>query len=323
MKTKLPATFPKAKKKELDQIVGIIQSNARVEMVILYGSYARGDFVEKEEYNDKTKSVFKSDFDLFIVTRSKDWQDKVRGWTLKANDEFKRNGIKTVVQFAVDNIQFTNKMLKLGQYFHKDIYKEGVLLFDSGEYKLNQPREYLELDPQERLEQAEKSFKLFLKKNATNNLKTFEFHFKEKMFEDAAFNLHQSAEKLLHCTELVFAGYKPPSHNLLELKGRNQKFIPNLKNFFFDEGRGCTCGKKVTPCLYKSQQGLEKICVNCNDKARIFLLLATAYVDARYSDDYAVSVEELQAMKADVLKLRGLVEKSCGEEIEKLKKGCE
>ena len=76
----------------------------------------------------------------------------------------------------------------------------------------------------------------------------------------------------------------------------------------------------MTPSLYKSQKGLEDICINCNDGARIFLLLATAYVDARYSDDYSVSKEDLQEMKAKVLQLKDMVEKACAGEIEKLRK---
>ena len=213
MKKKLLSKFSRSKKKELDKIIEIMRENVRVEMVVLYGSYARGDFVEQEEYNDKTKSVFTSDFDLFVVTRSKDWQDKVRGWTLKANEIFQQEGIKTVVQFAVDNIQFTNKMLRLGQYFHKDVYKEGILLYDSGEFKLNKPREYKELDPKERLEQAKKHYKIHFEQNVTNKIKKFEFCFAEDMLNEAAFELNQATENLLHCTELVFAGYKPPSHN--------------------------------------------------------------------------------------------------------------
>jgi predicted nucleotidyltransferase len=163
MKNKLPTTFPKAKKKELEKIVKIIKDNTRIEMIILYGSYARGDFIE-EEVSKERGTIFKSDFDLFLITRSKGWQEKVRQWTLDENNELRRNeDIKTFVEFAVDNIQFTNKMLRLGQYFHKDIYKEGIMLYDSGEFKLNQPREFQELEPKERLKQSEEFFKQYIR----------------------------------------------------------------------------------------------------------------------------------------------------------------
>jgi hypothetical protein len=133
-------------------------------------------------------------------------------------------------------------------------------------------------------------------------------HEKDKSFQSSLSNIYQT-----------FAGYRPPSHNLIELKKRVEKFIPQLKNFFFDESRNCCCGKKQVPSVYKSQKGLEDICVNCNEEARLFVLLAEAYVNARYSQDYRVSKEELEVMKKKVLKLKELVKKSCEEEIKKMR----
>ena len=79
---------------------------------------------------------------------------------------------------------------------------------------------------------------------ADDALKVADLTGKNDLPKESAFNFHRVVEKLFNCTELVFIAYQPPSHNVLELKTRCQKFIPALKNFFFDEKQKCFCNKK-------------------------------------------------------------------------------
>ena len=314
MRTELPQNFPAKQKSELNKIVKILRENVEVEMVVLYGSYAKGDFVI-EDKNMERGTVFRSDFDLMVVVKSPQVENQVKGWELSEKEIMANPRMKTKPSFVVTNIADLNQKLKRGRYFFADIYKEGILLFDSGKYKLNEPVEFQYLSDAEKLEQAEEYFEVWMDK-ADDALETFGFAFergktKKTMWSKAAFELHQATEKLFNCTELTFIAYRPPSHNLWELKERCQKFIPALKNFFFDEKQKCICGKKKTPSIFKSQKGLEDICTNCNPPAALFVKLAEAYVDAQFGKDYQITKEELEQIHAKVLELKVVVEKAC------------
>ncbi|MGX8273994.1 hypothetical protein ACWQV9_15035 [Brevundimonas diminuta] len=52
---------------------------------------------------------------------------------------------------------------------------------------------------------------------------------------------------------------------------------------------------------------------------RRFELLKRAYVEARYSDQYDVSAEDLHWLTERVKRLRDLVDQTCGERIKALK----
>ena len=52
--------------KELKEIIEFICQNSEVGMVILFGSYARGDWVEEYE-DDGIHFKYKSDFDLLVI----------------------------------------------------------------------------------------------------------------------------------------------------------------------------------------------------------------------------------------------------------------
>jgi predicted nucleotidyltransferase len=64
MKTSLDH-LPERKREQVTAIAAVVQSNAPVDMVILFGSYARGDWVE-----DLGTGYF-SDFDLRAIVESK------------------------------------------------------------------------------------------------------------------------------------------------------------------------------------------------------------------------------------------------------------
>lgn len=69
MKTSL-SKLPEYARLDLEQIVGLILENVpRCEMIILYGSYARGtqvEFDERIEFGIPTS--FMSDYDILVVT---------------------------------------------------------------------------------------------------------------------------------------------------------------------------------------------------------------------------------------------------------------
>jgi predicted nucleotidyltransferase len=66
MKTTL-SHLPQHKQDQLKALTQIILDKVPAEMIILFGSYARGDWVE--DYQEKYEYV--SDFDILIVTKDR------------------------------------------------------------------------------------------------------------------------------------------------------------------------------------------------------------------------------------------------------------
>jgi HEPN domain-containing protein len=105
---------------------------------------------------------------------------------------------------------------------------------------------------------------------------------------DAAFMMHQIAERLYHAVLMVFTLYVPKSHNLIFLRKRTDPFDPRLR--------------EVWPTETKFQK-------------RSFELLRAAYVKARYSPHYRVSNEELEWMASRVRLLEQVVKDACAKRL--------
>jgi predicted nucleotidyltransferase len=61
--------LPLPKQDELTKIITIIHSIAAVEMIILFGSYARNDWVEDKYDNEQYR--YQSDMDLLVIVENK------------------------------------------------------------------------------------------------------------------------------------------------------------------------------------------------------------------------------------------------------------
>lgn len=111
-----------------------------------------------------------------------------------------------------------------------------------------------------------------------------EFFIQNQKARDAAFLLHQAAERLYHCTLLTLTLYSPKSHKLNFLRSHCEDLAPELI------------------------QAWPR-----NDKfaRRCFELLRQAYVNARYSPQYEISTEELDWLGTHVAMLQELVQHVC------------
>ena len=64
--------LPDRKRAELARIVSIIRESApQAEMIILFGSYARGDWVQDVTTEGNTTYEYSSDFDILVIVQSK------------------------------------------------------------------------------------------------------------------------------------------------------------------------------------------------------------------------------------------------------------
>jgi HEPN domain-containing protein/predicted nucleotidyltransferase len=282
MKTSLEH-LPKRKREELQHAVEIIRQEVKPEMIILFGSYARGDWVE--EYGpDKYHFKYQSDFDIYVLVKNRKLARKLSRWK-KLRDILRRE-ISTPIQLLADNIGYFNHCLQAGQYFYTDIKNEGILLYDSKQFPLDEARK---LSIEERRKRAEKNFKNWYK-GANSFWDSFQNAFTKQDYVHAAFQLHQAAEELYATILLVFTDYKPKIHDLEELGKRASSQDPIFLTVF--------------PRTSEEEQ-------------RRFELLLKAYLDARYNkENYAITKEELEWLAEQVKKLQVLTEEACKKKIE-------
>jgi predicted nucleotidyltransferase len=137
MKTVLPKNSLSIKSR-LDQIVKVILDIAREQavMIILFGSYARGNWVRDWYVEDHITYSYESDLDILLVTKSPKYAG-YQGSSLKQKIEEKlqkaglgwRPFLAPPVTLIIEPIQRINKELEKNRYFFSDIKKEGVILY--------------------------------------------------------------------------------------------------------------------------------------------------------------------------------------------------
>lgn len=59
--------LPEDKQRELEEIVALLRAVTEVEMIVLFGSYARGDWKEDKDLAPKRWSGHASDYDLLVI----------------------------------------------------------------------------------------------------------------------------------------------------------------------------------------------------------------------------------------------------------------
>ena len=146
--------LPHGKQRELQRVTEILfeefadamksasspkKKDGRILKIILFGSYARGTWVDEPH----TAKGYLSDYDLLIVVNQQSVVDFATYW-YRAEDRLMRDaGIKTPVNFIVHTMDEVNNALGEGQYFFSDIIREGVALYDDASFMLHQAVERL------------------------------------------------------------------------------------------------------------------------------------------------------------------------------------
>lgn len=133
--------LPAQKQEELRRIVKTIRRLANVEMIILFGSYARGDFVDSDVYREGHITYeYQSDYDLLVIVRDETRERDYGLWHRVEAELHRDKGIRTPVSLIVDTIDSVNDQLSDGRYFYADVQKEGVALYNSKKCRLLKPR---------------------------------------------------------------------------------------------------------------------------------------------------------------------------------------
>ena len=289
MKTSLPERSEHVAEK-LTAITDIIREllDDDLVMLILFGSYARGDWVQDKYVEDGITYTYESDFDLLVVTERRATFKREAGISGSIGRWLRREGLdRPSATIIVEDIAHFMKDLQRGNYFYVDIKKEGVLLFDNGQYTLP---EVGPIDPVENQEYARDDFEHWYK-SACEFSDNYQFNLEQVRYNNAAFQLHQATERFFNAVALTFTRYKPKTHDIEYL----DRLASNLHPDFF------TVFPRATP-----------------EQEHYFDLLKKAYIDARYKRDYAITKEELEYLAGRVRKLQELTKRICEEKIASL-----
>jgi HEPN domain-containing protein/predicted nucleotidyltransferase len=278
MKTTL-SHLPQNKQDQLKALTQIVLDKVPAEMIILFGSYARGDWVE--DYQEKYEYV--SDFDILIVTKDKNSAKQVKK-SRELEEELMANEEITRTSIIYHSIGFVNDKIERNYYFFVDILKEGIMLFDSGKFTLSEPKD---LNPAQRVEKSTEEFEHWFE-GASRFLETAYIQIEKTWYKEAAFLLHQATERYYAAILLVFTDYKPRIHDI-EILGN--QVIKQHAEF-----------ATVFP-------------MSTEEEKRLFVLLKKAYIDARYNRNYKIEKAELDYLGSRVALLRDLTERVCRERI--------
>ena len=283
------AYLPKDKQEDLPFLVNeILKRLPQVEFIILYGSYARGNYVRRsiriEDGGIPTVKI--SDYDIYVITsginskKAETVLDNVEDIFFSGKD-FDRD---TPVQFINDDIKIVNKYLEEGRYFYTQIKQEGIVLYNSGKYKLARRRK---LNYAEIKEQAQEYFDEKL--NEANEFLVDTINaFNRGNYKRASFYLHQACENYYYAIRLTYTLRNNKQHNLSKLSSSVRGYSEDLKMVF-------------------PQDTLEE--------KRLFTLLKAAYVDARYNPHFVVTKEDINQLTPKVELLRDITKRICESKI--------
>lgn len=275
----------KEKELELKTLVKTIVDTMSPEMIILFGSYARGDWVSDKYRENDVLYEYESDFDIIVLVKS---EKTKRDLSLLQRTKDALDGkVITPVNIIVETIHFVNEKLLEGNYFYTDIKREGYVLFDRGVISLV---DITAVDKTKRIDLAKRELE-FWTKSAEAFLKDYSHNINDAEFNNAAFHLSQAAESLYFCILLVYTGYKPKSHNLDKVKSLAEDLVPELRPVFN---------------------------LSTDDEIQSFELLKRAYIDARYSKSYSISITSLEFLFKKITMLKNLVIDCCDRKIKSL-----
>jgi len=262
--------------------------DGRILKLVLFGSYARGNWVE-----DPVGGYF-SDFDLLIVVDKPNFVDPEYWWRTEERLIEERQGtgdIKTRVELVVESYANINSKIAQGIPFFVDILRDGIVLYETDHHPFSKPGRMTE---EEKQAEAKKYFDEYSSSSNVNLIgarTSFDAAAKEKdaltsraFLKKSAFEAHQATEHIYHCLLLTLKLYSPKEHNLKTLRSWAEGIAPELVSAW--------------PRSTKRDR-------------RAFERLRRAYVDARYSSEYEITREELEWLFEHIENLQVRVKEIC------------
>lgn len=298
MKTSLNH-LPPVKQHELARVVEIIleefedalkgasaefKKRGRILKIILFGSYARGTFVDEPH----TKKGYRSDFDILVVVNNRKLTDFSTYWNSAVERLMRHPEISTPVSLIIHSLREVNSELRSGRYFFVDIRRDGLALYELDDEPLAVPGQ---ISPEEAWQMAA-GYLADRLPHAKKFLKGANFYQSEGDYKEATFLLHQAIEQAYSTLLLVLTNYSPPSHNIRFLRGLAEERADELVD--------------VWP---GSQQRY----------LAWFNILNEAYVKARYSPHFEISKEAVEWLVGRTETMVSIIEAICRKHLATIK----
>ncbi|WEK43253.1 MAG: nucleotidyltransferase domain-containing protein [Candidatus Sphingomonas colombiensis] len=300
--THLPAT----KQRELERVVEILfqglreatqnatgsRKSARILKVILFGSYARGDWVDAPF----DPNQFTSDYDILVIVNQTELTDRAGYWEQTEQrllDAYHvEKIIRTPVNFIVHSLQQVNDGLAHGRLLFMEIAKDGVILYQSDDRLLAEPKPKTPM-------QAYLTAKDYFEDKFPAAMRWYriaELAEGEGFFSNTAYLLHQATENLYKCALLTLTFYAPRNPNILFLRGMAEGLDRRLFNAW-------PRGTHAERAMYQK--------------------LKEAYRKGQHSRHFDISPEELDWLRRKIQILGEIVHEVCTDRIALLKVAAE
>ncbi|MGK9339344.1 nucleotidyltransferase and HEPN domain-containing protein [Sinorhizobium meliloti] len=261
------------------------KKRGRILKIILFGSYARGTWVDEPH----TKKGYKSDYDLLVVVNDRRLTDFATYWS-KAQDRLMHlSEVQTPVSLIVHSRREVNTALYEGQYFFVDIRRDGIVLYELDEEPLAEPKP---MSPAVTFRVAREHFERQCA-NAKYFCRLARYAISDEQRNHAAFNLHQAVEAAYSCLLLTLTNYSPPTHSLKFLRGLAEDHERRLVEAWPREQHRFTAWYNI---------------------------LNEAYVKARYSQHFEITEEALSWLLERTEHLLRLIEMICTERLGELER---
>jgi len=295
--------LPAAKQRELDHVVQMLfqgfkeatqhatgrTKSGRILKIILFGSYARGDWVDAPF----DANQYKSDYDILVIVNQAELADRTDYWEdteQRLVDAYLyEKSIRTPVNFIVHSLHQINDGLAHGRLIFMEIVKDGIALYQSDDRPLATPKPKT---PEQHYVVAKDYFEEYMG-HAQSFYRSYRHAVDDGDLKNAAFQLHQATEPLYQCVMLVLSLYTPYDHNIIFLRSLAEEMDHSL----FD---AWPRGTRVERAMYQK--------------------LKDAYRKARYSKHYQISREELDWLGTHVEELGRRVVDICNARLEELRK---
>jgi len=293
--------LPAAKQRELERVVETIfdefrgatenatgpRKGARILKIILFGSHARGDWVDAP----LSANQYKSDFDILVIVSQKELTDRAAYWA-KAEERLIRaytieKTLHTPVNFIVHSLHEVNDGLSHGRVFFMEVAKDGIALYEADDRELATPKPKT---PEQALETAREYFEEWMP-SAAGFLDTSKYALSRGRLKESAFQLHQATERLYGCLLLTLTFYTPYNHNIAFLRSLAEGLDRRLFGIWPED---------------------------THRERSMFQKLKEAYTKARYSKHYKISEEELTWLGECVEELGRVVHQVCSDKIAQL-----
>jgi HEPN domain-containing protein len=286
MNTSLAHLTP-AQRQELEAVKRTIVQAVRPEKIILFGIFSVE--ADTRSFSGRLPPGLGA-YDLLVVTGP---GDRRSDYELQDIIE-SRCRDSAAVTVLVHDIGYVNRRIAEGQYFFTQIRREAILLYDAGRTPLSK---LSECDLAQVREIAERDFDRW-RRQSRAFFRSAEFNLDAGEWKIVLFMLHQAAEQIYQAILLAFTGYKPTTHNLDKLRRYTNRFSVELVWLFPR---------------------------NSDEEDRLFRLLLSGYVDARYKEDFVVGEADARLLTGRVGQLLEIAERVCGNRLLSLGKqvaGC-